>query len=689
MSSRRRKRRPVPRKAPAKPAQSPARPAAAKPASAKPARPATPKKGALSHEHQRETRDPLIGQRVGRCTILERIGMGRTAIVYKAHYEALDDVVAVKILTKEASALDELVERFVTEARVIAQLDNENIVKIYDVGSDGDRHFIVMELLDGEEAIEIISRDEEVDPMDALRVIRQGANGLAAAHAKGIVHRDVKPQNLLLLADGTVKVLDFGLAARFEESSKRVGTPHYMAPEVCESGKAELGSDIYALGILLYHLLVGEPPYAGESIRNILKLHIKGAPLYPEHKRPGLPKEICELVRSLTKTDPLTRPSAADLVEMLDNIGGEELQQKDTLKRRRKRAKRVATARARRSAAPLIVGAVVVAGAVTAVLLTMSTGNDEPSEPTEGSTPTPVAVVDPEPEVVPPVVDKPNPPLPKVETEGERIVRERMEREEEKKKEQRKKEREGREAFERAQDWVRKHWHGKADTPAVIDKYNSVRARFKGTDIATKIRDLVRDIKANKVHPHPDRSYSDEASVADTRREWAAARPLIERKIAQHAYTEAAGMVPDVVNDADGELATALRFWHEFMRDLKEFQLGLAKAVQKLEGDDRKIVTPKGEGEVRLMDTVKFTVRVDGANQEFSWAELDAKQIYKLARRAYKGKGTRYFVHEMAFAFAHKLEDEFWNLVLDIESASDGDRFKDRVTKYQDRYDNR
>ncbi len=241
MSNRRRKRRPVPRRAaaPSKPSAAkpadaapadappeaaaatpaPAKPAAAKPAAAKPAaakpapaKPATAKTTPkLTHEKVRDaqaTSDPLIGQTVGRCKILERIGAGRTAIVYRAHYEALDDNVAVKILTKEARALDELVERFETEARVIAKLDNENIVKIYDVGSDGDNHFIVMELLDGEEAIEIISRDEKVDPMDALRVVRQSANGLAAAHAKGIVHRDIKPQNLLLLEDGTVKVLD-------------------------------------------------------------------------------------------------------------------------------------------------------------------------------------------------------------------------------------------------------------------------------------------------------------------------------------------------------------------------------------------------------------------------------------------------------------------------------------------------
>ena len=197
------------------------------------------------------------------------------------------------------------------------------------------------------------------------------------------------------------------------------------------------------------------------------------------------------------------------------------------------------------------------------------------------------------------------------------------------------------------------------------------------------------DIKEQKVHPHPDRSFSDELSVADTRREWQAAKPRVEEKIARYSYTEAALLVPAVVNDADGELSSTLKFWHTYLRDLKEFQLGLPKAIQKLEGDDRKIKTPKGDGEIRLVDTVNFTVRIDGANQEFKWSEIGPKQILKLSRRAYKNMGTRYYIYQMAFAYAHMLEDGFWDRVLDIGSAEDGDNYKSQAETYQEAWDKR
>ena len=132
-----------------------------------------------------------------------------------------------------------MVEKFATEARAIAKIDNENVLKIYDVGLEGEQHFLVMELLDGESILDLITREGRLEPLDALRVARQAANGLAAAHAQGIIHRDVKPENLVLLEDGTVKLVDFGLAVGDDAGSQRVGTPHYMAPEICEDGQAE------------------------------------------------------------------------------------------------------------------------------------------------------------------------------------------------------------------------------------------------------------------------------------------------------------------------------------------------------------------------------------------------------------------------------------------------------------------
>jgi serine/threonine-protein kinase len=182
--------------------------------------------------------DPLIGKVLGRCLLEAKIGQGRTASVYRARHQALDATVAVKVLSLAAASIPEIRESFMTEARAIAKIDNENVIKVYDVGEEGGRHFLVMELLEGESILDLVQREGPMEVMDALRVVRQAANGLAAAHGRGIIHRDVKPQNLVLLEDGTVKVVDFGLAAAEESGAKRVGTPHYMPPEVCEAGQA-------------------------------------------------------------------------------------------------------------------------------------------------------------------------------------------------------------------------------------------------------------------------------------------------------------------------------------------------------------------------------------------------------------------------------------------------------------------
>jgi serine/threonine-protein kinase len=282
--------------------------------------------------------DPLIGRVLGRCRLLERIGHGRTAVVYRAHHEALDATVAVKILLSAAANNPELVGNFESEARAIARIDNENVLKIYDVGSEGSLHYLVMELLEGDSILDLVEREGRFDVMDALRVTRQAASGLGAAHSSDILHRDVKPQNLVVLEDGTVKLVDFGLAAESGEADiRRVGTPHFMAPETCQSGVAEPRSDVYALGITLYHMLVGTPPYKGKDVAGIMKAHIEGVPLRPERHRPGLPREVSELIRRMTNRVATERPSAAELVDQLDAIGGTTLKEKTTLRRRRAR----------------------------------------------------------------------------------------------------------------------------------------------------------------------------------------------------------------------------------------------------------------------------------------------------------------------------------------------------------------
>ena len=398
--------------------------------SAPPAQPVAPN---LVEQQRRPTgpasapppgKDPLIGTTVARCKILERIGQGKTAVVYRAEHLALNLPVAVKILHPSILEFPELVLKFEAEARAIARLDHPNVLKIYDVFTEGDNHAIVMELLVGESVLDLLQREGQVDAIDSLRIVRQGAAGLEAAHGKGIIHRDVKPQNLVIMPDGTVKLVDFGLATATDDDEAktiRIGTPHYMSPEVCEARSVDPKSDVYSLGITLYHLLVGQPPYAGMSVKEILTAHIEGKPLEPEKRCVGLAKPIAELVRGMTKRDELTRLSVADVIATVDRIGGEEL--KANLKLRVGRGRRRRGGQKGAPVALVAVGALALIGGIIALA---SGGGDAP-DPSGGRR---APVVAPNQiSVVPPIdptvgMGDPVPPADVVETEAQRKARE-------------------------------------------------------------------------------------------------------------------------------------------------------------------------------------------------------------------------------------------------------------------------
>ena len=218
----------------------------------------------------------------GRYRVQRIMGQGGMGAVYSARQEAMERDVAIKVLLPEAAANAELVDRFRREGRWIAQIDNENVLKIQDVGVEEGRPFMVVELLEGEEIYDLVQREGALDLTDAMRILRQAAAGLAGIHARDVVHRDIKPQNLFLLEDGTVKVVDFGLAAEVPTPKERVGTPHFMAPETCTDGTSGPESDIYSLGITLYMLLTGTAPYAGKSVRELMQqLMVPGQALLP------------------------------------------------------------------------------------------------------------------------------------------------------------------------------------------------------------------------------------------------------------------------------------------------------------------------------------------------------------------------------------------------------------------------
>ena len=224
--------------------------------------------------------DPLIGQKVGDFEVLSLVGRGGMAAVYKARQCSLDRLVALKVvqLTEGNEALG---VRFQREARAAAAVKHPNIIDIYTVGQQGNLQYIAMELVEGESLSQIVRREKRLDPARALTYMKQTCSALAKAHAEGIVHRDIKPMNILVAGDGAVKVADFGLAKRMEGDlavtveGQIAGTVLYMSPEVAAGEQGDVRSDLYSLGATFYHVLAGEPPFTGRSATEVLLKHAR------------------------------------------------------------------------------------------------------------------------------------------------------------------------------------------------------------------------------------------------------------------------------------------------------------------------------------------------------------------------------------------------------------------------------
>jgi len=333
-----------------------------------------------SDKDPRLIKDPLIGQALGKCQITDLIGEGRTSVVYKASYRPLKRTVAVKVLQPEMTKYPAVVRVFQQEGRAVAALDHENVVKIYDVGEDKGVHYLVLELLRGKTVLRCIEESDNLRlPVgEALEYARQTAAGLAAAHRKKLIHRDIKPQNLVIEPDGTLKIVDFGLAAEAEGAfaGGRLGTPHYMSPEVCRGELAETASDVYALGITLFHMLVGHPPFAGrKTTEEIIAGHLAGERLFPEKLKNDIPRPVGDLVRRMTRMDPSARPGAKEVADYI----AEKLTPEKLGARHRVRSARRGVARRRsQSQANLYLGlgAVIVIGLIV-LLLAGRKGDEE------------------------------------------------------------------------------------------------------------------------------------------------------------------------------------------------------------------------------------------------------------------------------------------------------------------------
>lgn len=261
----------------------------------------------------------------GRYRIIEPIGVGGSSQVYLAHDSVLTRHVAIKVLDERAAAQADLRRLFTKEARALAQLSHPNIVAVYDVGEIDGRPYIAMEHVAGVSLKQRIERAGALAMGDALRLGASIARGLDFAHSRGIVHADLKPSNVLLDQDDRPKICDFGIARMPQDnadSPQLFATALYVAPERVEGKRASAASDVYGLGLVLYEMLVGRPPFTSTNSAVLLRDHVVRQPVPPSHLRPSLPKELDAIVMRALAKDPGARwGRASEMAAALDKVG--------------------------------------------------------------------------------------------------------------------------------------------------------------------------------------------------------------------------------------------------------------------------------------------------------------------------------------------------------------------------------
>jgi hypothetical protein len=339
-----------------------------------------------------------------RYELEELVGSGGMSSVFRARDRLLERTVALKILHSHYAGDEETIERFRREARAVAQLSHPNIVTVIDRGQADDRQFIVFEYIDGQTLKEIVEERGPLPVREAVDLAIGVARGLAFAHANGLVHRDVKPQNVLLDGDGKPKVTDFGIARSLDvegvtQTGTVLGTSHYIAPEQASGQPVDAHTDVYSLGAVLYELLTGAPPFDGESFVAVALKHVHEPPPPVLERRPDCPVRLAAAVERALEKDPADRfPTmdafAAELEVILAALEHGDPESTATLivparaVRARKPAPRRRT-RAPRNHWPLAlaaVGAVLLAAAIVGIVLTTGHhgGTKTPSTPKVG-----------------------------------------------------------------------------------------------------------------------------------------------------------------------------------------------------------------------------------------------------------------------------------------------------------------
>ena len=261
--------------------------------------------------------DPLTGRLLdGRYAVTARIAHGGMATVYQATDTRLDREVALKVMHAELARDEEFVRRFIGEARSVARLSHQNVVAVFDQGADGPFLYLAMEYVPGRTLKEVLRDRGRFSPATALEIMTGVLDGLAAAHASGIVHRDIKPENVLLTADGRIKVADFGLAraqsaAGHTRTGLLIGTPSYVPPEQVTGGSTGPGGDVYSAGVMLFELLTGRLPFTGDTPLSVAYQHVNTDIPAPSTLVSGIPAAVDQLVLAATSRDPARRPADA------------------------------------------------------------------------------------------------------------------------------------------------------------------------------------------------------------------------------------------------------------------------------------------------------------------------------------------------------------------------------------------
>ncbi len=263
----------------------------------------------------------------GRYELIEKIGEGGMAVVYKGKDRLLNRYVAIKILRPEFTKDAQFVDNFKRESQAAANLQHPNIVSVYDVGKEGNIHFIVMELIDGRPLSDVIKERAPMDYREAIEITRQVASALSMAHRNNIIHRDVKPHNIMMTKDGVAKLTDFGIAKAVSDStlvsetSRIIGSVHYFSPEQARGSYVDERSDIYSLGIVLYEMLTGQVPFDGDNPVQVALMHINDEITPPSELVSGIPPALEKLVMKATDKFQSNRYRNADeLLEDLKNI---------------------------------------------------------------------------------------------------------------------------------------------------------------------------------------------------------------------------------------------------------------------------------------------------------------------------------------------------------------------------------